>query len=245
MFCPRCATVNQDDSKFCLKCGQSLAAGAKVVPLKRKQSLWYLAIVIPCALLMFFVVLSALGSPQEQGNVVSDEAVPALAQTSSAQTSSAATPSIEASSVASSSVEASSVEASSAETSSEQVVSELSQEEYKAQCKKVSFKTIARDSNGLSGEKFTFTGEVIQVMEPTLFSDVTTYRVNVTKNEYGFYEDTIIVEFRMPEGADRILDGDIIKLWGESTGLYTYQSVLGANITLPSIRAKYIGIVGQ
>ncbi len=221
MFCPRCATVNQNESRFCLKCGQPLQEGAIVRPLRPtkdtpKKSNWILAIVIPCAFVTVLGVLVALGQPPRSDNKANSKSVPTMAQASSV-----------------------------AGMSSEQAASDLSPEEYKAQCKTVSYKTIARDPNGLAGGKFTFTGEVIQVIEPSVFSDITSYRVNVTKNEYDYYEDTIIVEFRMPEDVDRILEGDIVKLWGESTGLYTYESILGAKITVPSVRAKYIGIIGS
>lgn len=41
MFCPRCGSVNQDTSNFCLKCGQPLQAGAIVRPIVTRKLPWY------------------------------------------------------------------------------------------------------------------------------------------------------------------------------------------------------------
>ena len=107
-------------------------------------------------------------------------------------------------------------------------------ENYKSICKSVSYSDIARDSNGLKGQYFKFTGEVIQVLDGT-------YRMNVTVNDYGFYSDTIMFIYDTGSG-DRILEKDIVTIWGTSQGLLTYTSVLGADITVPSISARYVTI---
>lgn len=54
---------------------------------------------------------------------------------------------------------------------------EINPEEYKSECQDISYSEIARDSNGLAGQYFTFTGKIIQVMDGT-------YRMNVTVDEY-------------------------------------------------------------
>lgn len=111
---------------------------------------------------------------------------------------------------------------------------EINPEEYKSECQDISYSEIARDSNGLAGQYFTFTGKIIQVMDGT-------YRMNVTVDEWGIYNDTILFIYDTGDG-DRILEDDIVTIWGQSLGLYTYTSVLGSEITVPAIDAKYISI---
>ena len=43
---------------------------------------------------------------------------------------------------------------------------------------------------------------------------------------------------KVPEESDR----DIITIWGECDGLYSYESVLGSKVSLPKIDVKYYSI---
>ena len=69
-------------------------------------------------------------------------------------------------------------------------------------------------------------------------------RVNIT--EYGtystYYKDTIYVTYIPEDGEDKILEDDIITIWGTSEGDYSYTSVMGSTITLPHIYAEYLEI---
>lgn len=132
--------------------------------------------------------------------------------------------------------EASTEETTEPETTEEttEAPTEINPEEYKSECQDISYSEIARDSNGLAGQYFTFTGKIIQVMDGT-------YRMNVTVDEWGIYNDTILFIYDTGDG-DRILEDDIVTIWGQSLGLYTYTSVLGSEITVPAIDAKYISI---
>jgi len=111
--------------------------------------------------------------------------------------------------------------------------------EYKNSCKKYSFNTIARNPDKYDGKKMKFTGEVIQVLE---VGDTVTIRLNVTKNEYGWYEDTIYCVYNYTSGESKILEDDIITIWGECKGDYSYTSIFGATITLPKVDVKYVTI---
>ena len=56
------------------------------------------------------------------------------------------------------------------------------------------------------------------------------------------WDDTIISTVTIPDGEDRILENDIIDIYGTCAGLYTYESVLGQKISLPRIDIKYYSI---
>ena len=45
-----------------------------------------------------------------------------------------------------------------------------------------------------------------------------------------------------PDGESRILEDDRVTVYGASTGLYTYESVSGASITLPQFLADTVSV---
>lgn len=117
----------------------------------------------------------------------------------------------------------------------------VTEEEYRAMCETIDFDSLARNPDSYREQMFKFTGEVIQVIEGDGSADL---RLNVTAvtNEYSdwvYYEDTIYVTVRVEEGADKILEEDIITVYGICSGSYTYESILGSQVTLPRIVAMY------
>ncbi|MBQ8204003.1 MAG: hypothetical protein IJZ75_06980 [Clostridia bacterium] len=120
---------------------------------------------------------------------------------------------------------------------------ELTYEEEIATYGEIDFETLSRNPDKYKGEKFKFTGEVIQVLEAS-FGDIVELRINVTKQTYEYIDsvtwtDTIYATVELPDGEDRILEDDIITFYGECKGLYSYTSVLGSKISLPKIEIKY------
>lgn len=106
---------------------------------------------------------------------------------------------------------------------------------YKKSCSSPSFDEVARNPDDYEGDRVKFTGEVIQVMQD---GDTYTLRVNVTPVSYG-YTDTIMVAYTAPEGASRILEDDVLTFYGLMGGMYTYESIFGASITVPLLIAQY------
>lgn len=106
---------------------------------------------------------------------------------------------------------------------------------YKAECISLSYEDVARNPDQYNGTKVKFTGEVIQVLES---SGVYTLRVNVTEGRY-YWEDTIMIYCAAADGAPRILEDDILTFYGVMDGITSYESVMGATITLPQMYAAY------
>lgn len=121
----------------------------------------------------------------------------------------------------------------------------VSAKAYKNKCKTLSFKDLSRNPDKHKGEKLKYTGQVIQVQEDEHWLDDNTtvdLRINVTKDEYGLWDDTIFATVELPKDADRILEDDIITIWGECDGKYSYTSVLGSDVTLPKINIEYYSV---
>lgn len=110
--------------------------------------------------------------------------------------------------------------------------------DYKSKCKEYTYEKMARNPGKVKGKFAKLTGEVIQVMENDGSVEL---RVNITKNSYGYYSDTVYVYYPMKsKDGDRILEDDIITIYGKLAGTETYTSVLGSEVTLPKINAEYI-----
>lgn len=115
------------------------------------------------------------------------------------------------------------------------------EKDFKADCKTYTYEELARNPDKVAGEKVKVTGEVIQALYDT---DSVDLRVNITKEGMysTYYTDTIYVVYYPEEGEDKILEDDIITIWGTSQGDYTYTSTIGASVTLPLIFAEYVSI---
>ena len=100
---------------------------------------------------------------------------------------------------------------------------------------------MARNPDKFKGTNVKLTGEVVQALYGTNSVDL---RVNITKNgRYStYYTDTIYVIYNTKTGEDKILEDDIITIYGTSMGDYSYTSTIGSKVTLPLISAKYISI---
>lgn len=105
----------------------------------------------------------------------------------------------------------------------------------------ITYDQLARNPEAYENEKVKFTGEVLQVLEG---SRENTLRLSVHK-EYGYYDasqvlycgyDPSIIDFRL-------LEDDEITIYGYSIGLYSYEAVSGATITLPAIWIDKIEMV--
>lgn len=116
---------------------------------------------------------------------------------------------------------------------------EESESDFKNSCVTHTYEELARNPNDFKGSKIKLTGEIIQTMYD---GNKVEMRINITKTGeyYTYYEDTIYVTYTMKDGESKLLENDIITLWGIADGEYQYTSVLGSRITLPIINAKYI-----
>lgn len=129
--------------------------------------------------------------------------------------------------------------------------SSISRDDFIASCQEYTYAEIARDPDQYKGKNAKFTGQVIQVQESG--NDVV-MRVSITKNKYDYgdgtsdvlYDDPIYVEYtRKNDGESRVLEEDIVTMYGTLNGLQTYESILGESISIPLFEAEYIDIQGQ
>ena len=110
----------------------------------------------------------------------------------------------------------------------------------KNKCTSYTYDELARNPNNYVGKLVKLKGEVIQVMEEDL---QVTLRVNITYvpfeySDDGYYEDTVLISYQKSDkNESRILENDIVNIYGVSNGNTSYTSVLGSEVNLPIIDA--------
>ena len=107
---------------------------------------------------------------------------------------------------------------------------------YKKSCKNISYKRLKKNPDQYAGERYKARGKILQIMEGL---GQTEMRIAVTKDSWGYwnYDDVIYVTY---DGTTDFVEEDVVTVYGEITGSYTYTSIAGWTITVPGVNAKYI-----
>ena len=107
------------------------------------------------------------------------------------------------------------------------------EEEKKGYDTGITYDQLARTPDDYIGEKIKFHGTVVQVME----GDGTTQIRFAVGDDY----DTILyAEFDSSIVDSRILEDDKITIMGLSTGLLTYESTMGGDISIPGMSIEKV-----
>lgn len=97
----------------------------------------------------------------------------------------------------------------------------------------VDYDSLARTPDDYLLDKVTGTGKVIQVIE----GDEET-QLRISLDEY--YNDVVLVFYDSDITYERVLEDDNVTYYGTSYGLYTYESTMGGEITVPLIQVHKI-----
>lgn len=222
----------KDKMTTCKHCGQEIAASAKICPHcggKNKPPIykrgWFIALIV-------LIILYAIGSSDSSSN------------TASSTSTSASSTKAEVSSSSSSVTVSSSVESDSS-TSEIPSTPTLSEDEYRAECETVKYKDLCRYPDQYAGKKITITGKVQQIMDANWLSSDKAWRVQTDNDGYGYYlDDEYYAIDKRPSDAIKVLQDDIVVIYGEFTGMTNVTRAL-TNTTdeIPCIDVVYVDIV--
>lgn len=96
----------------------------------------------------------------------------------------------------------------------------------------ITYDQLARTPDEHKGKKVKFSGKVLQVSEGILV----TIRLAINDN----YDTVIMGQYLGSIVSSRVLEGDHITIYGTSDGIYTYEAISGASITVPLIDVEKI-----
>lgn len=109
---------------------------------------------------------------------------------------------------------------------------DLSQDDYMALCTTPDYESIMRNPDEYEDAYVKVTGSVDQVMEGFL-GTYTLYIVDGAGNKWD-------VTYYYSDGESHVLEGDNITVYGQCNGTSNSTTVLGKQVTMPSVTGKYI-----
>lgn len=106
-------------------------------------------------------------------------------------------------------------------------------------CAKANYMELNRNPERYIRDCFSFDGKVLHVMEKE--NGAAGYRIATGESD----RDVIYVDYARGGSEGRILENDMITVYGMSEGLFTYDGTTGEKITVPSMTAYYIDILSS
>ena len=112
-------------------------------------------------------------------------------------------------------------------------------EEYKTLCSSYDYKDVARNPQNYVSKKAAFTGQVQWTQE---IDDYVIMVVAVTEGEY-YWDDGIYIEYQRKSNTEsRILQNDIITMYGTLNGIKTYTAIDNSSVSLPHLLVEFVEI---
>lgn len=121
---------------------------------------------------------------------------------------------------------------------------EMSEKDFKDACQEYDYKDLMRNADSLKGNKIVVTGEVVQVVyESEEGNSESQYRVSTGKEEYddGYFDDDIVLYYKRGD-SPKLIEDDIVTIYGELSGTEEYTTILGAKVTVPVVTGVYVTI---
>lgn len=118
--------------------------------------------------------------------------------------------------------------ASAAAAAEEEAKRQKTKEEIRGLAQNVSYEEVARYPADYEGKPIKLAGSVVQVVDG---SGQMTLRVAQNND----YDRIFLVNYYYDSGAPRVLEDDRVTIYGTCTGVTTYTTTMGADLTIPSM----------
>ncbi|WP_157203186.1 hypothetical protein [Methanofollis liminatans] len=115
----------------------------------------------------------------------------------------------------------------------------MSRDEIISSSIEVPYGDLFRYNEKYVGKVVHMKGQVLQVSETG--TDDFVVRLSTKDSGYGYYDDIVWVEFRNTK--ERILEDDMLDVYGEVVGIQKYTAVLGNEVSIPAVVVKVYSIV--
>lgn len=117
---------------------------------------------------------------------------------------------------------------------------EKERSDFIASCSSATYDELARYPEDYKNKNIGVRGEVAQIISEDGLN--VKLSVSITSSEYGYWSDQVVVTYtKSSANQSRILEGDIINVYGVYEGLKSYENTINhTTMSVPQISAKYI-----
>lgn len=106
-------------------------------------------------------------------------------------------------------------------------------EEYKEFCKLTPYNELARTPDTYKNTDIKSGGKVLQILD-----SAGTQVLRIQAN--GDMNDIFAVRYKADDKAEKLLENDTVNFYGTFAGLEKYKTILGKEISVPSVTAAYV-----
>jgi hypothetical protein len=120
----------------------------------------------------------------------------------------------------------------------------VSEEDFRASCETLDYKSLLRNPDEYIGKNVTVTVKISQVLSET-YGDEKYYRCYTDDSGSGFYyDDEYYIADDRYDGTPKLLEDDIITIYGTYEGIETItRAIGGTSDEVPQISMKYVTLV--
>lgn len=119
-------------------------------------------------------------------------------------------------------------------------------EDFKASCEKIGYKELCRYPDEHRGDRIVLTVKVSQILDTGAFSTGTAWSAYDDESGYGWYNSNqyYLIDSRDDDDM-RILEDDVITVYGTFSGIEEVVTVLGVKNRLPRIIVEYLELIDE
>lgn len=110
---------------------------------------------------------------------------------------------------------------------------EIDLETYKEECEEIKYNDLARNPDDYIGQKIKVTVEISQVLNGAYMG----YEDYSYKRGKTYLDKLWEISYGLPDEGSRILENDLVTFYGTYYGLYSYETVMGGENTVPALIA--------
>lgn len=124
---------------------------------------------------------------------------------------------------------------------------EKEKKDFINKCKSYKFKDLMRNPKDYKNKEIKLKGKIEQTLDGGFLDDTKYYRVLVDVDKDGYYlenEEYYIADKRV-EKEPKLLDDDVIELFGTFEGTEKLTRVLGNSDEIPKIEMKYVKLISE